>query len=311
MSPALRRARRTPRATDGSMTLVEHLYELRSRLFKASLAIVAGTVVSLFFAEEVIHFLTAPYTEAMIAKGLKPQDPQVLGPTDFLVLQLKVGLYMGLLVSAPVWLYQLWAFITPGLHRHERRWAYAFVAVATPLFVGGSALAFIVVAKGLEFLLPGAGAGAQAALELTRYIGFVTGMMLLFGVGFEFPLVVMMLNLVGLVSAKRLLSWWRVAVFVMFLFAAFVTPTPDPFGMVALALPMCLLYFAAVGVAFLNDRRKAKAAVAAGYGALPDDETSPLDHHPDDVDGAEPLDPRYDRADRDDITKRYDTDDLR
>jgi sec-independent protein translocase protein TatC len=212
---------------------------------------------------------------------------------------------MGLLVSSPFWLYQLWAFITPGLHRHERRWAYAFVSVATPLFTIGSVLAFFVVSKGLEFLLPGANAGAQAALELTRYIDFVTGMMLLFGIGFEFPLVVMMLNLVGLVSAKRLLSWWRVAVFLMFLFAAFVTPTPDPFGMVALALPMCLLYFAAVGVAFLNDRRKARAALADGYGGLSDDETSPLEHHPDAVDEAQPLDPHYDRM------SRYDSDDLR
>jgi sec-independent protein translocase protein TatC len=297
MKTVLRRARRTPRSPDGAMSLVEHLYELRSRLFKACLGIVVGMIVALFFAKGIINFLTEPYLTALKDMGLQGRSPQVLGPTDFLILTLKVALYVGLLVSAPVWLFQLWSFITPGLHRHERRWAYAFVAVATPLFAAGSVLAFIVVSKGLEFLLPGAGSGAEANLELTRYIDFITGMMLLFGVGFEFPLIVMMLNLVGLVSAKRLLSWWRIAVFLMFVFAAVVTPTPDPFGMIALALPMCLLYFAAVGIAFLNDRRKSRLAAAAGYGELSDDELSPLDDRPERVVPARPLDDRYDTDD--------------
>jgi sec-independent protein translocase protein TatC len=279
------------------MTLVEHLYELRNRLFKASLGVVAGMVFGLFFASDILTFLVRPYEDALVGLGMEKKALLQLGPADYLILQLKVGLYTGLVLGAPVWLYQLWAFITPGLHRHERRWAYGFVALATPLFVGGAALAYIVIAKGLEFLLAGTGAAAEAALEVTRYVDFVTGMMLLFGIGLEFPLIVMMLNLVGLVSARRLLSWWRVAVFLMFAFAAFVTPTPDPFGMIALALPMCLLYFAAVGVAFLNDRRKARAAE---YTELADDETSPLEHHPEEVAPAAPVDDR-----------RYDTDDLR
>jgi sec-independent protein translocase protein TatC len=305
MSPVLRRGARTPRPTDGAMTLVEHLYELRNRLFKASLGIVAGMVFALFFATEILDFLSRPYRQALQPLGEAGKKLIVLGPTDFLILQLKVGLYAGLLISAPIWLYQLWSFITPGLHRHERRWAYAFVAVATPLFAAGALLAYLVVAKGLEFLLPGAGSSVEATLELTRYIDFVTSMMLLFGIGLEFPLVVMMLNLVGLVSARRLLSWWRVAVFLMFLFAAFVTPTPDPFGMIALALPMSALYFAAVGVAFLNDRRRARAALVAGVAALSDDETSPLDERLEEVEPAAPLDSGHDPD------RRHDPDDLR
>ncbi|MCW2609956.1 MAG: tatC [Cryptosporangiaceae bacterium] len=304
MSPVLRRGARTPRPADGAMTLVEHLYELRNRLFKASLGIVAGMVFALFFATEILDFLSRPYRQALQPLGEAGKKLIVLGPTDFLILQLKVGLYAGLLISAPIWLYQLWSFITPGLHRHERRWAYAFVAVATPLFAAGALLAYLVVAKGLEFLLPGAGSSVEATLELTRYIDFVTSMMLLFGIGLEFPLVVMMLNLVGLVSARRLLSWWRVAVFLMFLFAAFVTPTPDPFGMIALALPMSALYFAAVGVAFLNDRRRARAALA-GVGALSDDETSPLDERLEEVEPAAPLDSGHDPD------RRHDPDDRR
>ncbi|MDQ1675392.1 MAG: sec-independent protein translocase protein TatC [Actinomycetota bacterium] len=303
MSPVLRRGARTPRPTDGAMTLVEHLYELRNRLFKASLGIVAGMVFALFFATEILDFLSRPYRQALQPLGEAGKKLIVLGPTDFLILQLKVGLYAGLLISAPIWLYQLWSFITPGLHRHERRWAYAFVAVATPLFAAGALLAYLVVAKGLEFLLPGAGSSVEATLELTRYIDFVTSMMLLFGIGLEFPLVVMMLNLVGLVSARRLLSWWRVAVFLMFLFAAFVTPTPDPFGMIALALPMSALYFAAVGVAFLNDRRRARAALVAGVAALSDDETSPLDERLEEVEPAAPLDSGHDPD------RRHDPDD--
>jgi sec-independent protein translocase protein TatC len=260
------------------MTLIEHLYELRNRLFKACLAVVAGMAGALFFSGRVLTFLERPYARAIAQLGQGTDKLQVLGATDYLVIQLKVALYGGLIISSPIWLYQLWSFITPGLHRNEKRWAYAFVAAATPLFAGGAGLAYVVVAHGLEFLLPNAGTGVVAALELSRYIDFVTGMMLLFGVGFEFPLIVVMLNLVGLVSAKRLLSWWRISVFLMFAFAAVVTPTPDPFGMTALALPMCVMYFVAVGIAFANDRRKRKRAAVAEAGTLADDQTSPLDH---------------------------------
>jgi sec-independent protein translocase protein TatC len=303
MSPVLRRGARTPRPTDGAMTLVEHLYELRNRLFKASLGIVAGMVFALFFATEILDFLSRPYRQALQPLGEAGKKLIVLGPTDFLILQLKVGLYAGLLISAPIWLYQLWSFITPGLHRHERRWAYAFVAVATPLFAAGEQELQPLGDHEVGEQGPGAGSSVEATLELTRYIDFVTSMMLLFGIGLEFPLVVMMLNLVGLVSARRLLSWWRVAVFLMFLFAAFVTPTPDPFGMIALALPMSALYFAAVGVAFLNDRRRARAALVAGVAALSDDETSPLDERLEEVEPAAPLDSGHDPD------RRHDPDD--
>lgn len=272
------------------MTLIEHLYELRSRLFKACLALVVGMVVALFFAQEIIEFLTEPYYDALEKKGQDRTKLLATAPTDNLFIQLKVGLYAGILLSSPVWLYQLWSFITPGLHRNEKRWAYSFVAVAVPLFAAGTVLAYIVVAKGLEFLLPSITTDISPQLLITSYIGFVTSMMLLFGAGFEFPLVVAMLNFAGLVSARKLLSWWRIAVFLMFAFAAFVTPTPDPFSMIALALPMCALYFVAVGVAFLNDRRRFKTSMAAEYAGLTDDETSPLDHRLDPVEPAAPVD---------------------
>ena len=193
---------------------------------------------------------------------------------------MKIALWIGLIIAAPIWLYQLWAFIAPGLHRHERRWAYGFAGVAAPLFAMGSVAAYFVVAKGLAFLLQFTPANTVVQLEITKYVDFVTGFMMLFGVAFEFPLIVVLFNIAGLASAKRLLGWWRIAVFLMFVFAAVATPTPDPFGMTALASALAALYFGAVGFAFLNDRRRGRRAL---YADLADDEVSKLD------DGVEPV----------------------
>jgi sec-independent protein translocase protein TatC len=214
---------------------------------------------------------------------------------DYFLLQLKVALYIGIILSSPVWLFQLWSFITPGLHRNEKRWSYGFVSVAVPLFLLGAFLANFVVSKGLKFLLPAPDSEYTVQLGLVGYVDFVTGMLLVFGVGFEFPLVVFMLNLAGVVSAKRLLSWWRGAVFLIFLFCAIVTPTPDPFVMTFLAIPMCGLYFLAVWAAFVNEKRRAKAVLASEHEAIHDDEASELDYEVEPVE--EPA--RVDYSDRD------------
>jgi sec-independent protein translocase protein TatC len=268
------------------MTLIEHLYELRNRLFKAVLGVLIGMIVGIAVGAEVIDFLADPYCQRFPAGEC---GVVLTGPAAYFLLRLKVGLYVGLIVSAPVWLYQLWAFVAPGLHRHERKWAYGFAAAATPLFGGGVLLAHIVVIKALSFLLPSTEGDFAAQVDLGGYIDFVTGMMLLFGAAFEFPILVFMLNLAGVASATRLLGWWRLAVFACFAFAAIVTPTPDPFGMTALALPMSVLYFAAVGAAFLNEKRRARKEALAGYGDLADDETSPLDTRIDPVSGPDPV----------------------
>jgi len=277
VNPLLRRREKSQfaRAADGSMSLMDHLRELRSRLFKACLGILVGLVVCLFFADEILSFLNAPYCEYRASRG---QDIgrcgfNAVSPIDTFLLNLRVALYAGLMISAPIWLYQLWAFIAPGLHQHERRYTYYFVGAATPLFIGGAMLAYVVVEKGMEFLM-GMVNAYDVTLDIGGYFKFVTNMMLLFGFGFEFPLAVVALNLVGVVSAKRLLGWWRVAVFLCFAFAAVVTPTPDPFGMTALAVPMSLLYMAAVGVAYLNDRRRARRNE---FAALSDDEASSIE----------------------------------
>ncbi|MFV2085869.1 twin-arginine translocase subunit TatC [Micromonospora sp. LOL_021] len=277
------------RASDGSMTLIEHFRELRTRLFWASLAIVVGLVVGFFLAEPAFQLLKQPYcqlpgTGETTADGTCREFLQ-LSPADGFVLKLKLALWIGLIVGGPVWLYQLWAFIAPGLHRHERRWAYVFVSIAAPLFLAGAMLAYFVVDKGLAFLLESGVTGLSTQLEVTRYISFVTTMILLFGVAFEFPLVLLMLNFTGVVSARRLLSWWRAVVFVCFAFAAVATPDPGPFGMTLLAACLALLYFVAVGVAFLNDKRRGRGKEV--YAGLDDDEASPLDDDPQPVAVAE------------------------
>jgi len=236
----------------------------------------------------VFNFLNAPYCDRFGADKCKFVAQS---PIDPFLLKLKIGLYVGIILSSPVWLYQLWSFITPGLHRHEKRWAYSFVAVAVPLFVSGAVLAHFVVSKGLNFLLPSQDSQFSVDLNISGYFDFVTGMLLVFGVAFEFPLIVVMLNLAGVVSARRLLGWWRMAVFLIFVFTAVVTPTPDPFGMTVLAIPMCGLYFAAVGASFLNEKRRARAALLAEHEAIHDDEASELDYQVDPVDPAAPVEP--------------------
>jgi sec-independent protein translocase protein TatC len=300
------------RAADGSMTLIEHIRELRTRLFRASLGILVGFGVGVAVAGRVLHVLQMPYCDLPKARLANGDCNFVqLGPADLFLLQLKVALWVGLIIAAPIWLYQLWAFIAPGLHRHERRYAYIFTGLAAPLFAAGAVLAFFVTSKGLEFLLNVSGGGdVTTTLDITRYISFVTNLILLFGVAFEFPLIVLMLNFVGLASGKRLLGWWRIAVFVFFAFSAVVTPTPDPFGMTALAVCLCALYFAAVGVAFLNDRRRGRGKEM--YAGIADDEVSPLDLDAEPVeagqrvDASGPIEPPEPVAAPAPIERRYD-----
>jgi sec-independent protein translocase protein TatC len=273
----VRRRRQTQfaRAADGSMTLLEHLRELRSRLFKASLGIVAGMIVGWFLSSWVMGLLRDPYCNATHTSGDKCSFI-ALSVTDPFGLQLKVALMVGLIVAAPVWLYQLWAFIAPGLHRTERRWAYLFATLAAPLFALGAWLAYLMLPRALDFLLHFGGNQIHYTLDVVRYIGFVTNLILLFGIAFEFPLVVMLFNIAGIATYKRLLSWWRAAVFAFFAFSAIAIPTGDPFSMTALGLGLTALYFGAVGFAFFNDRRRERRH-RAEFGEVGDDEASPLD----------------------------------
>jgi sec-independent protein translocase protein TatC len=198
-------------------------------------------------------------------------------------IRIKVSFLAGVVLSAPFWLYQLWAFITPGLKRSEKRYGVGFVAVSTLLFVLGATLAYYSLSAGLELLLSLAGSGTAVALTAENYIGFVLSLLVAFGVSFELPLLAVALNLVGVLSHATLSKGRRWIFFLTIVFAAFITPTQDPFTMLAMAGPMIVLFELAIQVARFVDRRRAKREAALGLTGLADDEASPL------VEGPAPL----------------------
>lgn len=245
------------------MTLREHITELRNRLLKCVLAIVVCTVIGWFFYEPLLNFLRDPFEAAITPlaaeSGLKPQLT-FQGVGDPLTFRIKISALFGLVLSAPIWLYQLWAFIAPGLHRSERKWAMLFSSIATPLFIGGMWVAYWTLPKGLEILIGFTPIGIQNLITLPLYLDFVIRTMLVFGIAFLIPLVVVLLNMVGVVPASALSKFRPYIILVIFVFAAVATPSGDPFTMCLLAIPMCLLFFAAEVISRINDKRKARKA---------------------------------------------------
>ena len=281
-NPLRRVLRRRRRPADGTMSLRDHIAELRSRLLKALFFVGLGAIVGWILYPEILDVLKAPYcrlpADQRLQTGLSGECKLIFtAPLDGFVLRLKVGAICGVILAAPFWLYQLWAFVTPGLHRRERRWTVLFVALSTVLFAAGAVLSYFTIEKALALLVGFAGDATVAAIDAPRYIAFVTSMLLVFGAAFELPLLVTMLNLVGILSAARLIRWQRLAIFLIFVFAAVATPSQDPISMCMLAIPMALLFEIAVLFAWLHDRRKARREAAESFGDLPDDEASPLD----------------------------------
>lgn len=271
------------------MPLVAHLTELRNRIAKALLALLIATAVSFWWYEHGLgDFIRAPYC-GLDADLRFPQDdsPCRLLITDVfggVFIRLKVAFLAGTVLSAPFWLYQLWAFITPGLKRNEKRYGVAFVAASTLLFALGTVLAYVSLSAGLELLLGLAGEGTIIALTAQDYIGFVLSLLVAFGVSFELPLIAIMLNLVGVLSYEVLSKSRRWIFFLTIVFAAFVTPTQDPFTMLLMAIPMIALFEGAIQLARIVDRRRAKRDAAQHFHDLDDDAASPLDARPSELD---------------------------
>lgn len=264
----------------GAMPLSEHLRELRSRLFKSVLAIVLGMVVGWVYYTQIFAWLSRPF-EAVVEQAREEGRDVTLaltGVADPFVLQLQVAAVTGLIISAPVWLYQLWRFVTPGLHKNERRWALGFAAVATPLFLGGVLLAYTVLPLGLEILFGFTPENVENIVSVDRYLSFFLRTVLVFGIGFLAPLLIVLLNFAGILTGSRLMSWWRWIIFIVFIFAAIATPTGDPINLLLLAGPILLLVAIAVAIALANDRRRArKSGGELDYSTLSDDEASPLE----------------------------------
>ncbi|GAA3240944.1 twin-arginine translocase subunit TatC [Streptomyces sp. XM83C] len=291
----LKPARKKEKDPEGRMPLAEHLRELRNRLAKAVLAIIVVTIVAAFFYQDIINIFTKPILDSVgCAKSFeelaKVKDETcaritVNGLLAPFTLALKVSLMAGVVLASPIWLYQLWAFVAPGLHRHEKRYAYAFVASGVPLFLGGAFVAYAVLPAAARVLLEFTPDNADNLLPLDELLDLVTRMVVVFGLSFELPLLLVMLNLTGVLSGRRMLGWWRGMILGITVFAAVATPSTDPLTMIALAAPIWVLYFGAVVFALLNDRRR-RLREAAGPA---DDEASELDLTPEDIGEVEPV----------------------
>jgi sec-independent protein translocase protein TatC len=267
-----------------AMPLTEHLRELRSRLVKSGIAILVGMAIGWIYYPQLFSWLAAPFMGAVDQARSEGRlvTLALTGVADPFVLQMQVAAVAGIVLSAPVWLYQLWRFVTPGLHRHERRWAVGFAAVATPLFIGGALLAYAVLPFGLQILLGFTPENVENIVSVDRYLSFFLRTILVFGIGFLVPLMLVLLNFAGVLPGRRLLSWWRWVIIIVLIFAAVATPTGDPINLMLLAGPILLLVAIAVGVMLLNDRRRARRRARSGtdFSELGDDEISPLDDRP-------------------------------
>lgn len=265
---------------DGSMPLMAHLRELRGRLTKSLVVIVAATIVAVFFYDRIYELLTGPYrTSIRDLAERQGVDAKltITGVADPLTLLLKTSLVTGLVASSPVWLYQIWAFIVPAMHKHERRWSVLFAAIAGPLFISGVLIGFYVLPKGLEILIGFTPESVSNFTEIGKYLNFVLRMLLVFGVAFEIPLFVLLLNLAGVVSGKQLGGYRPWIIVGTFVFAAVATPSTDPVSMLFLALPMTLLFLISEMIARLIDRRRARNDLDGDFSAYDDDEVSPLE----------------------------------
>lgn len=255
----LLKLRRTKLATaNETMTLTEHLAELRTRIIRSLLAVGVGVIGVLAFYDPVLDFLRQPYDNLCERRPdlVTNCDLYSLGPLDGFSARMRIALYGGLILALPVVLWQIWRFIVPALHDRERRYAIPFIASTVVLFVAGGALAYITLDKGLEFLVGWSGSDVEQAFQITKYVSLVALMIAAFGIGFEFPVLLVFLQLAGVVRPRQLVDGWRVAIVSIVVLAAVITPSGDPITLVALTVPLVILYFVAIGLGHLLVRRR-------------------------------------------------------
>ncbi len=265
---------------DARMPLLDHLRELRKRAFRAAIAIVLASFIGWYFYNDIITQLALPVCDLKAAQSSGATHcgslyiNGVLGPLN---LQIKVALLAGVILSAPFWLYQLWAFIAPGLHRKEKRNSVLFLVSATPFFAIGATLGYLVLPIAIKVLF---GFTPNALSNLVRfddYLDFVMRIILLFGLAFELPIFLVTFNLIGFLRGETILRPWRIWIFSIVLFTAAFTPTADPFTMALLALPLCILYFMAGGIALLVDRRRDKRSASLQTGVSTIEAATPIE----------------------------------
>ncbi|MFI0422731.1 twin-arginine translocase subunit TatC [Spongiactinospora sp. 9N601] len=273
------------RDPEGRMPLMDHLRELRNRLVVAVLAVIVGTVVGFLIFDPVWNFLKAPFCDTAAAQQLRPGECSLAvgGIFQSFFLTLHVSAMVGLVLASPVWLYQIWAFVTPGLYRNERRYTFGFLGLAIPLFLAGAALAYIVQDTALGLLLGFAPDDTVPLIQIDEYLSYTMIMLLVFGISFELPLLMVFLNIIGVLPHQTVKKHRRMVIFLMFVFGAVATPGGEPLTMMALAAPMVLLFMLAELFMYLREKRR---PAGEDYSGLDDDEASPLD-----LDGSDDQEP--------------------
>jgi len=261
------------RKSDGRMSLGDHLRELRRRFVVAAAAIAVGSVLGWLEYDRLFNAIMAPLRKVAAERhGLV--NINFGGITQPFTVQLQVALFVGIIVASPVWLYQVWGFIVPGLTRREKRTSIAFIGAAVPLFLLGCGFATIAVPRAVEVLLGFTPQGAVNLPDAALYLTFVTRFILAFGLAFLLPVFLVGLNVAHVLPARIMLKGWRIAVLLIFVFSAMMTPTPDAWTMLVLAMPMVGFFYAAVGVATILDKRRARREPE--WAKVADDEASPL-----------------------------------
>jgi sec-independent protein translocase protein TatC len=270
MSRFTRTAKPDPTAP---MSLFEHLAELRMRIIRAGLAVLLGAVIVVAFYDTVLGWLVKPYLDlcrrrepGYCGESYDPVEDRVdlfiLDPVEGLTTRLRVAFYGGIILALPVLLWQIWKFVVPALHKSEKRYAIGFVASSVLLFLTGGAIAFSTLGRALEFLIDWAGSDVDQVFQVTAYIRLVTLMVVAFGVGFTIPVMLVFLQLLGVLTPQMLLGIWRYAIVGTFLVAAAITPSGDPISLLALSVPMIVLYFVAILIGRLVQRRRARTEAA-------------------------------------------------
>ena len=261
----------------GRMAILDHLRELRRRLAIILVIVAVGTVAGYFLYSPVLAILERPFCAVDPRYRFGGEAGRCVlvfsGVLDGFTTRLKIAALTGAVLTAPAWLYQVWAFITPGLKKTERRYTITFVASSTVLFTAGAFVAYEILAKGLSMLLSQGGGQVEAMLTVTNYLNFVMLTLVVFGLSFELPLLIVIANRAGVLPAATLRKSQRIAIFAIFVFAGIVVPSTDPFSMCAMAIPMVLLYEAAVGIATLHDRRRARHTTSRAAVEDLDDQT--------------------------------------
>ncbi|MHA7243961.1 twin-arginine translocase subunit TatC [Paeniglutamicibacter antarcticus] len=236
---------------EGRMALKEHLVEARNRIFISLIALVLATVGGFFLYDDVLELIIAPVREF----GGEVNFSSVMAPFDIM---LKTSLLLGLVFSSPIWIYQLWAFIVPGLKKKERNTAIAFAAAAAPLFILGVGMAYWVLPHALKFFISLTPANAVSWLTTDTYLPFVFRLLIAFGLAMLAPVLMVGLNMVGVLKAKMILRHWRITVFLIALVAAMAAPGGDAVTMFALAGPLFVTFATATLICYLNDRKREK-----------------------------------------------------